>query len=158
MDYIVHGITKSRTLLSDFHFHFQAYLAQDSVQNKLDIQAFHSGSNVKESTCNAGHPGSISGLGRSAGEGIGYPLQYYWASRAAQLIKNPPTMWETWIRFLGWEDLLEKEMCTHSSILAWRTLWTCKESMGVSKSWTCLNDFHSLTEFLLPTFCLCILS
>ena len=44
----------------------------------------------KESTCNAGHPGSIPGWGRSAGEGIGYPLQYSWTSLVAQLVKNPP--------------------------------------------------------------------
>ena len=44
----------------------------------------------KESACNAGDPGLISGLGRSAGEGIGYPLQYSWASLVAQLVKNPP--------------------------------------------------------------------
>ena len=46
----------------------------------------------KEFTCNAGDPGSIPGLGRSAGEGIGYPLQYSWASLVAQLVKNPPAM------------------------------------------------------------------
>ena len=74
----------------------------------------------KESTCNAGDPGSISGLGRSAGEGIGYPLQYSWASLVAQLVKNPPVMWETPVRFLGWEDPLEKAKATHSSSLAWR--------------------------------------
>ena len=50
----------------------------------------------KESTCNAGDPGSIPGSRRCAGEEIGYPLQYSWASRVAQLVKNPPTMWETW--------------------------------------------------------------
>ena len=59
----------------------------------------------KESTCNAGDPGLIPGLGRSAGEGIGYPLQYSWASLVAQLVKNPPAMWETWVRSLGWEEL-----------------------------------------------------
>jgi len=42
----------------------------------------------------------------------------------AQLIKNPPAMWETWVRSLGWEDLLEKGKATHSSILAWRIPWT----------------------------------
>ena len=42
----------------------------------------------------------------------------------AQLIKNPPAMWETWVRFLGWEDPLEKGKATHSSILAWRIPWT----------------------------------
>ena len=51
----------------------------------------------KESTCNAGDPGSIPGLGRSPGEGIGYPLQYSWASLVAQLVKNSPTLKETWV-------------------------------------------------------------
>ena len=71
----------------------------------------------KESTCNAGEPSSIPGLERSTGEGIGYPLQYSWASLVAQLVKNLPAMWETWVRALGWEDPLEKGMGTHSSIL-----------------------------------------
>ena len=51
----------------------------------------------KESACNAGDPSSIPGLGRSAGEGIGYPLQYSWASLVAQLVKNLSAMWETWV-------------------------------------------------------------
>ena len=50
----------------------------------------------KESACNVGDPGSTPGLGRSTGEGIGNPLQYSWASLVAQLVKNPPAMWETW--------------------------------------------------------------
>ena len=62
----------------------------------------------KESTCNAGDPGWIPGLGRSAGEGIGYPLRYSWASLVAQLVKNLPAMQETLVGFLGQEDLLEK--------------------------------------------------
>ena len=76
-----------------------------------------------------GDTGSISGLGRSAGEGIGYPLQYSWASLVAQLVKNPSTIWETWVQSLGGEDPLEKEKATHSSILAWRIPWTVL-SMG----------------------------
>ena len=52
----------------------------------------------KESACNAGVPSLIPGLGRSAGEGIGYPLQYSWASLVAQLIKNLPAMRETWVQ------------------------------------------------------------
>ena len=72
------------------------------------------------SACNAGDPGLIPGLGRSAGEGIGYPLQYSWASLVAQLVKNLPARWETWVLSLGWEDSLEKGKATHSSILAWR--------------------------------------
>ena len=77
----------------------------------------------KESACYAGDPSSIIGLGRSVGEGIGYLLQYSWASLVAQLEKNLPAMQETWFRFLGWEDPLEKGKATHSSILAWRFPW-----------------------------------
>ena len=62
----------------------------------------------KESACHAGDLGSIPRLGRSAGEGIGYPPQYSWASLVAQLLKNLPAMQETWVQFLGWEDPLEK--------------------------------------------------
>ena len=51
------------------------------------------------------------------------------ASLVAQMIKNPLTMWETWVRSLGWEDPLEEEMATHSSALAWRIPWT-EESGG----------------------------
>ena len=73
----------------------------------------------KKSACNAGDPGWIPGSGRSTGEGIGYPLQYSWASLVAQPVKNLP-VWETCVRSLGWEDPLEKGKATHSSILAWR--------------------------------------
>ena len=63
----------------------------------LGWEVFPDSSVGKESACNAGDPSSIPGLGRSAGEGIGYPLQYSWASLVAQLAKNPPAMWETWV-------------------------------------------------------------
>ena len=82
----------------------------------------------KESACNAGDPALIPGLGRSAGEGIGYSLQY-WASLVAQLVKNAPAMRETGVRSLGWEDPLEKRKATHSSLLAWRIPRTI-ETMG----------------------------
>ena len=92
----------------------------------------------KESACSAGDSSSIPGLGRSPGEGIGYPLQYSWASLVAQLIKNPPATWKTWVRSLSREDPLEKGMATHSNILpreshGQRNLegcspWDCKES------------------------------
>ena len=78
----------------------------------------------KESACSAGDPGSFSGSGRSAGEGIGYRLQYSWASLVAQLVKNLPAMRQTWVRSLGWEYPLEKGKATLSSILAWRIPWT----------------------------------
>ena len=51
----------------------------------------------KESACNAGDPHSIPESGRSAGEGIGHPLQYSWTSLVTQLVKNPPAMPETWV-------------------------------------------------------------
>ena len=77
----------------------------------------------------------IPGLGRSTGEGIGYPLQYSWASLMAQLVKNLPAMRETWVQSLDWEDPLEKGKTSHSSILAWRIPWTVK-SMGLTNSQT----------------------
>ena len=58
---------------------------------------FPGGSAGKESARNAGDLGSIPGLGRSPGEGLGYPLQYSWASLVAETVKNPPAMWETWV-------------------------------------------------------------
>ena len=86
---------------------------------------FPCGSAGKESTCNVGDLGSIPSLGRSPGEGTAYPLQYSWASLVAQLVKNPPAMQETPVRFLDCEDPLEKEQPTHSSILGlpWSLSW-----------------------------------
>ena len=85
---------------------------------------FPVGSVGKESACNTGDPGSIPGSGRSAGEGIGYPLQYSWAFLVAQLVKNPPAKRDTWVQSLGWDNPPEKGKATHSSILAWRITWT----------------------------------
>ena len=72
----------------------------------------------KEFTGHAEDPGLFPGLGRSAGEGIGYPLQYSWVSLVAQMVKNLSAIWETWVRSLGWEDSQKKGTATHSSILA----------------------------------------
>ena len=87
----------------------------------------------KESACNAGDLGSIPGLERSTGEGIGYPLQYSWASLLAQLVKKPPAVWETWVQPLGWEDALKKE--TLPTLVFWPgefhrlySPWGCKVS------------------------------
>ena len=82
----------------------------------------------------------IPGLGRSAGEGKGYSLQYSWVSLVAQLVKNPPAMRETWVPSLGWEDSLEKGKATHFSVLAWRIPWTTVQ--GILKSPTRQSDFH----------------
>ena len=73
---IVHGVAKSWTRLNDF-------------------QGFPDSSVGKESACNAGDLSSVPGLGRSSGEEIGYPFQNSWVSLVAQLVKNPPAMWET---------------------------------------------------------------
>ena len=86
----------------------------------------------------------VPGLGRSPGEGNGYPLQDSWASLVAQTVKNPPAMRETWVLSLGWKDPLEEGMATHSSILAWRipmdrgAWWAVVH--GVAKCWTQLSD------------------
>ena len=53
-----------------------------------------------------------------------YPELWLRASLVAQLVKNLPPMWETWVRSLGWDDPLEREKATHSSILAYRIPWT----------------------------------
>ena len=81
-------------------------------------------SSHKESTCNAGDSGLVPGSGRSTGER---------ASLVAQLVKNSPTMRETWVPSLGWEDSLEMGKATHSTILAWTIPWTV---------WSMLSDFH----------------
>ena len=104
---------------------------------------FPCGSAGKESTCNAGGPGSIPGSGSSPGEGIGYPLQYSWASLVALVVKNPPSMWQTWVQSLGWEEPLEEGLATPSSILAWiipmdRGAWWATVR-GVAKSRTQLS-------------------
>ena len=85
----------------------------------LDL-SFHSSLAGKESACNAGDPGLILGWERSPGEGIGSPLLYSWAFLMAQMVKNLPATWETWVQSLGWEDPLKEGMATHSSILIWR--------------------------------------
>ena len=103
----------------------------DSITDSIDMNlsklrdtGFPDSSAGKDSACNAGDPGLIPRTGRSAGEGIGYTLQYSWASQVAQPVKNLPAMWETWVRSLGWEGPLEKGTATHSSIPAWRIPWS----------------------------------
>ena len=94
----------------------------------------------KDSTCNAGDPSSIPGSERSAGEGIGYPLWYSWASLVAQLVENPPAIQETWVQSLGWKDPLEKR----SYPLQYSGLETSMDCIvhGVTKSWMQLSDFR----------------
>ena len=73
------------------------FLGLHYLQGLLILKGFPHTSVGKEFACSAEDPGSIPGLGRSAGEGIGYPLQYSWASLVAQLVNNLPAMWQTWV-------------------------------------------------------------
>ena len=81
MGCIVHGVTELDT----------------TEQLSLLLLGFPDSSVGKESACNAGDPRLIPGSGRSTGEGIGYPVQYSWASLVAQLVKNLPAIQETWV-------------------------------------------------------------
>ena len=95
---------------------------------------------------NEENPPRYNRSGRFPGKGIGYPLQYSWASLVAQMVKNLLVVWETWVQSLDWEDPLEEGMATHYSILAWtipmdRETWRVTVH-GVSKSQTWLNNFH----------------
>ena len=95
----------------------------------------------KDSACNAADPGLTPGLGRSPGEGRGYPLQYSLVSLVAQTVKNLPAMRETWV---CWEDSLEEGMATHSNMLVWRIpmdrgTWQATVH-GAAESWTWLSD------------------
>ena len=69
-----------------------------NIDTGIDSMGFPDCSVGKESASNAGNPSLIPGLGRSAGEGIGYPLQYSWASLVTQLVKNLSAVWVTWVR------------------------------------------------------------
>ena len=113
---------------------------------------FPCGSAGKESVCNARDHSSIPGLERSAGKGIGYPLQYSWASLVTQLVKNLPAMQETWIWPLGCKDPLEKGKATHSSILDWRihglySPWGGKES----DDWATYTFTSQPSSWFVPT-------
>ena len=104
------------------------------------MMGFPSSSAGKESGFNPGDPGLIPGLGKSPGEGIGYPFQYSLVSLVPQMVKNPPATWETWVQSLGWEAPLDEGMAVHSSILAWRISMDrgtcCSTVHGVVKSQT----------------------
>ena len=107
----------------EFHRPFES-LKGKNIGRVFRSSGFPSISVGKESACNAGDLSSIPGSETSTGEGIGYPLQYSWASLVAQPVKNLPAMQETCVQSLGWEDPLEKGKAAHSSILAWRIPWT----------------------------------
>ena len=110
--YLVGFLVQCESRFSDFHGAILNTLVSGTVQNTskmslffrvnllsriIPILGFPDSSVGKEFTCNARDAGSIPGSGRSAGEGIGYPLQYSSASLVAQLVKNSPTVKETWV-------------------------------------------------------------
>ena len=132
-------------------FYIFALFSLSQVIPREYYTGFPGSSAGKESACNAGDPGLIPGLGRSPGEGIGYPFQYSWACLVAQMIKNPSAMQETWVWSLGWEGHPEEGMAIHSSILAWRIsmergTWEATVH-GVTKSWTWPSDKHSTDRY-----------
>ena len=103
--------------------------------------SFPGGSAGEESACNAGDPSSIPGAGRSTGEGIGYPLQYSWASLVTHLVENPPAMRETWVLSLGlgrspgeWKGYPLQNSGLENSVYC--------IVPGVPKSQTWLSSFH----------------
>ena len=114
----------------------------------ISNMGFPGNSADKESSYNARDPGLIPGSGRSPREGIGYPLHFSWAALVVQMVKHLPAMWEIQIWSLGWEDPLEEDIATHSSILAWRIpreAWEDRGAWqvtvhGVAKSWTWLSN------------------
>ena len=144
-DYTVTKMAKIRSVILSVGKDL-SYITDGSVKwcGSFGKLGFPGGSDGKESACNAGDLGSIPGFGRSPRQGKGYPFQYSWASLAAQMVKKPPEMWETWVRSLGLEDPLQEGMATHSSILAWsipmdRGAWWATVH-GVAKSWTLLSN------------------
>ena len=90
--------------------------------------------------------GSIPGLDRSPGEGRGCPLQYSWVSLVAQLVKNPPAVWETWVWSAG-----EGKGCPlqYSGL---KNSMDCIDH-GVSKSQTRLSNFHLHFTFMQSKYC-----
>ena len=93
-------------------------------QRKYMIALGFPGSSAGKERLQCRRPQFDSWVGKICWKRDGLPLQYSWASLVAQLVKNLPAMQDIWVRSLGWEDLMEKGMVTHSSILAWRIPWT----------------------------------
>ena len=96
------GLSALSLLINSWMFHLLNSIELSSISEDSNIispnlwKGFPDSSVGKESACNAGDPSSIPRSGRSTREGIGYPVQYSWTSLVAQLVKNPPAMWETW--------------------------------------------------------------
>ena len=107
----------------------------------MDFLKFTHSSVGGESACSAGDPGWIPGLGRCAGEGIGYPLQYSQASLVAQLVNNLSTMWEIRVQSLGWGRSPGERKGYPLQYSGLENSMDCIVH-GVTKSWTQLKDYH----------------
>ena len=128
------------TPISLYHHPLSYCVRIDLSTSPSLLSGFPDSSVGKESACNAGDPGSIPGAGRSSGEGIGYPLQYSWASLVAQLVKNLPAMCKTWVWSLSSEDPWRRER------LPTPVFWP-GEFHGLYSPWGCKES--DMTEWLL---------
>ena len=117
-----------------------------SSSSSMLYLGFSGSSAGEESACSAGDSTSISGTGRSPGEGIGYPYQYSWTSLVAQtsqVAKNPPAVREMWVQSLGWENHWSRAWQPTPVFLPAESPWTEEpgglQSMG-SQSLTWLSN------------------
>ena len=138
----VHGVAKSQTRLSNFtSLHFTVYRLLTHYLSKERIQSF------------------LSHLLIILFSSLLKNLEGGWASLMAQRVKHSPAMWETWVRSLGQENPLEKEMATHSSTHDWKIPWTEEpgrpQSTGVQRvghNWaTSLSGWWGKTKFPIPS-------
>ena len=122
----------------------EQYVDSLKTKNRITIwswRGFPDSSAGKVFACNAGDPGSIPGLGRSPGEGIGYLLQYSWTSLLAQMIRDPPVGF--WVQSLGWEASLQEGITANSVFLLGESPYTeepgglqATGSQRVGHNWT----------------------
>ena len=158
------GVTKGRTRLSDFTFTFHFHALEKEIATHSSVLAWR--------IPGTGEPGGLPSMGS-------HRVGHDWSDLAAaaanqfrtslvvQTVKHLPTMWETRVQSLGWEDLLEKETATHSNILAWKIPWEEEpgrpQSMGLQRvghdwatSLSLSNQFYqevsSKSSFPLSTF------
>ena len=139
--------SKLLDMVTQVCFAASASLLQPPVGAALTL-SFPGSSAGKESACNAGDPSSVPGSGRSSGDRIGYPHQYSWASLVAQMVKNLPAMWETWVQSLSGNIPWRRAWQPTVVFLLGESPWTEEpgglQSMG-SQSWTRLStQYNSL--------------
>ena len=130
--------------------HSFLWLSNIPLYTCIACLGFPGSSAGKEFACSTRDPGSVSGLGRSPGEGIGYPLQYSWASLVAQLVKNLPVVQETLVWSLRWEWSPGEGKGYPLQYSGLENSMDCIV-LRVVNSWTQLSDFHF--HFFYPFLC-----